>query len=220
MPEEAKKPSPKAKSGPPMEKKPKIHPGRKINLTPMQQFQKAPFSQTAVEELKRAIEIRRGRNRGVTREKRAWELRANTGANFFLRPSRFQGADAPPHADSHLPKLLADPNEDEEFSEEELSGSDKEEHSERPSKDPSIRPSKDQPSKDGLSPPASPRTPEQASKLRRPTSKEPPSLRPSKEALSPEKTSPPPRASESEPPKGEPEAPAPDEDPKSESEES
>merc|ERR1719236_426192 len=101
----------KAAKGPAMDKKPKIPSGRVIKLTPLQVFQKSPFNQRAVDELKKSMETRRSKSRGITREKRAWELRSSAGSNFFLRPSRFVGADAPPHANSHLPKLLADGKE-------------------------------------------------------------------------------------------------------------
>jgi hypothetical protein len=105
MGEDAKKGKP---NRPPMDKKPAIPPGRVVKLTPMQVFQKSPFNQKAIDELKKSMETRRSKTSGVTREKRAWELRSTAGSNFFLRPSRFVGADAPPHADSHLPKLLAE----------------------------------------------------------------------------------------------------------------
>lgn len=75
------------------DKQPKIAPGRKIQMTPLQQFQASPFDQRAVDELKFAMETRRVKmpKDQQPREKRAWELREKQGSNFFLNPSRFLG---------------------------------------------------------------------------------------------------------------------------------
>merc|ERR550537_847911 len=69
------------------DKKPKIHPGRLIKATPMEEFQSKEFCQDSIMQLKENTKARM-RLKEKKREKRAWELRTNDGSNFFQKPTR------------------------------------------------------------------------------------------------------------------------------------